>query len=232
MVDTVQKCPCAHASMRAQGSGVPHGNVGPTTAEVCGSIAEDTLGEFYTCSVNHVLNVCWMLNDAFVDELGKEVAAGEHEAVGELAMGIFMEAVEAGLMARQFPRAIFTVGANADAWDVDERYDFYATIARVGFAMTGRNVASGVHDHAVIAMRRRSVQKEGSKDSWRYVKAESFVVEHMMAAWAVRDSKCASMITSGCRNMPKNWANTGLGVGFCVPPIPSADVSAAQMPMA
>jgi hypothetical protein len=165
MVDTMKKCPCTHGPMRTQGSGVPQGNVGPTTAEVCDSIAEDSQGNFYVCSVNHVLNVCWMSNGTFVDNLGNDVAAGDHEAVGELAMKIFAEALDMGLMAHQFPRAIFTVGANADTWNVDERYDFYATIARIGLAMTGHNVASGVHDHAAIAMRKHSVKKEGSGDS-------------------------------------------------------------------
>jgi hypothetical protein len=130
-------------------------------------------------------------------------------------MKIFTEAVEMGLMAHQFPRAIFTVGANADTWAVDERFDFYATIARIGLAITGHNVPSGVHDHAAIALRRRSVKKEDSKDSWDCVKSWEFYVETMMAAWAVRDSKQACVITSGCRNMPKNCERTGLGVGLC-----------------
>jgi hypothetical protein len=68
--------------------------------------------------------------------------------------------------------------------------------------MTGRNVSSGVYDHAAIALHRRSVKD--STHSWRYVKAGSFYVETMMAAWAARDSKYACVITSGCRNMPQN----------------------------
>jgi hypothetical protein len=81
--------------------------------------------------------------------------------------------------------------------------------------MTGRNVASGVRNHATIAQRRHSVKKEDSKDNWHYVKSGEYYVETMMAVWAVRDTKYACVITSGRRNMPKNWARAGLGVGLC-----------------
>jgi hypothetical protein len=214
MVDGMQKCQCAHASRTKQGVDVPQGDSEPRTAEVCDSIAEDELGNFYTCSVNHVLNVCWMLNDAFAGNKQQDVAAGDHEAVGELAMKIFSEAVKMGLMAHQFPRDIFTVGASADTWSGDKRFDFYASVARICIAMTGHNVSSGVHDRDAIALHRHSVKKTDSTDRWHYVKAGSFYVEHMMAAWAARDSKYASMITSGCRNMPKNWAHMGTGVAL------------------
>jgi hypothetical protein len=124
MVDGMQTCPCARASRTKRGLGVSQGDAGPTTAEVCDSIAEDDLGNFYACSVNHVLNVCWILNDAFAGNKQKDVAAGDHEAVGELAIKIFAEVMEMGLTAHQFPRAIVTVGANVDTWSVDRRFDF------------------------------------------------------------------------------------------------------------
>jgi hypothetical protein len=45
-----------------------------------------------------------------------------------LAMKVFLEAIEMGQMAHRFPRAIFTVGAEADTWTVDERIDLYARL--------------------------------------------------------------------------------------------------------
>jgi hypothetical protein len=152
----------------------------------------------------------------FAGSGAKDIAAGNHEAVMTLATKVFLEAVEMGQMAHQFPRAIFTVGADADTWTVDKRVDFYASIARCGIAMAGRNVASGIHDRASIVQRRHSAEKEGSADCWHYAKSHEYAVECLMATWAERDTRRALVISSGTRNMPENYVHAGLGVGLCV----------------
>jgi hypothetical protein len=80
--------------------------------------------------------------------------------------------------------------------------------------MTGRSVASGIHDHGSIAQLRHSVRKEGSADCWRYMKSQEYKVESMMAIWAACDAKYACVTSSGTRNMPKNYVRAGLGVGL------------------
>jgi hypothetical protein len=196
MVDGLQNCPCENMCETKQGLGIPQGDTEPTTAVISDSIAEDEFGTFYTRSVNHVLNVCWMQNDAFAGNKAKDVAAGDHEAAGELATKVFVESIEMGRMAHQFPRAVFAVGANADTWAVDEMFDFYASIPRIGLAVTGHNVASGLHDHATIAQRRHSVKKVDSADNWRYAKSGEYYVETMMAAWAVCDTPSVDVLAA------------------------------------
>jgi hypothetical protein len=81
--------------------------------------------------------------------------------------------------------------------------------------MTGRNAASGIHDHAAIAERRHSAKVASSTDCWHYVKSPKYIVGSLMAIWVERDTRCAFVISSGARNMPKNYVRAGLGVGLC-----------------
>jgi hypothetical protein len=72
-----------------------------------------------------------------------------------------LEANEMGNLARRFPHACFTIGASAKTWKVAGSFDFFATVARLGVVLAGRNVASGAHDHASIAHLLY-------KDNWHY----------------------------------------------------------------
>jgi hypothetical protein len=56
----------------------------------------------------------------------------------------YLDAKEIRTVARRFPRAIFTVGADAASWNSNKAFDLYVTAVVVGIAETGRNVASGV----------------------------------------------------------------------------------------
>jgi hypothetical protein len=58
--------------------------------------------------------------------------------------------VEMGILAKRFPHVSFAIGASAKTWEVEESYDFFANVARLGVVLAGRNVASGVHDRASI----------------------------------------------------------------------------------
>jgi hypothetical protein len=91
-------------SARAQGLGVLHPDVEPTTTVTPRTILAGEVGTFYACAVNHVLNVCWMLDDVFAGKGAKDIAAGDRDAVMTLAMRVFLEAIEVGQMAHQFPR--------------------------------------------------------------------------------------------------------------------------------
>jgi hypothetical protein len=231
MVNGLAVRPCQGLSAKTQRAGVPHPDVDITAAETPRAISAGEFDTLYTCAVNHVLNACWMLDDVFAGSGANDVAAGNHEAVMTLAMKIFLEAIEMGQMARQFPRAVFTVGTDASTWSVDKRFDFYASVARCGVAMTGRNVASGIHDHATIAQCRNSAKKEGSTDCWHYAKSPEYVVECLMATWAERDARCALATSSGTRCVPFE-----LCYGLCVADavgrrLLSADANGMKGPM-
>jgi predicted ester cyclase len=57
----------------------------------------------------------------------------------------YLDAKKIATMARRFPRAIFTIGADAATWSPNTEFDHYVTTTVMGIAETGRNVASGVH---------------------------------------------------------------------------------------
>jgi hypothetical protein len=97
-----------------------------------------------------------------------------------------------------------------------KRFDFYASVARCGLAVPGRNVSSGVHDHASVAERRHSAKEPGSTNCWRYGKSWEHEVGKIMSTWLERDTRCALAITSGARNLPENYVRAGMGVGLCV----------------
>jgi hypothetical protein len=58
-----------------------------------------------------VLVATWMLSDVF--DAARRARVGDREEFVAIAMGIFVEALEMGTLAEQFPCAIFTVGADA-----------------------------------------------------------------------------------------------------------------------
>jgi hypothetical protein len=163
---------------------------------------------YHTMMTGAVLVVAWMLTDVLAKSNGEKIAAGDHKAVMDLAMRIFLESIEMGNMARRFPRAIFAIGADAKTWKVDATCNFSAVAARIGVILTRRNVVSGAQDHASITGWRRV-------DEWRYMKSDNYDAAKATTKWLVRDSKYVLVISSGTRNYPRNYAHTGVGVGLC-----------------
>jgi hypothetical protein len=77
MVTGLPMRPCQGLSARAQGDGVPHPDVEPTTTTTPRSMPVGEYGTFCTCAANHVLNICWMLNDVFCRQWGERYRGRE-----------------------------------------------------------------------------------------------------------------------------------------------------------
>jgi hypothetical protein len=60
-------------------------------------------------------------------------------------------ALEMGVLAERFPHSSFAIGGRATTWKAPEQFDVFASAARFGIAFARTNVASGIHDYAVIA---------------------------------------------------------------------------------
>jgi hypothetical protein len=180
------------AAQTAMDSGVP---------DSADSIALRTKGPFQTMLVATVLVVTWVLNDVFVD---RKLATGGHDDITNVAMRIFVVALEMGAMARRFPHAVFAVGGDAKLWGADKAFDFYATAARIGLILTGRNVATGACD-------RESMQDHRRGDGWHYCGSSTSEAGNAMTACLMRDTQYAMMIAHGARTLPRNYSATEMG---------------------
>jgi hypothetical protein len=85
----------------------------------------------------------------------------DYERTVRVVARVFLGAMEMGGLAKQFPHAIFTIGASAETWVAPDQCNLFANAARLGVAIAGDNVASGVHDHASIVALLYS-------DNWHY----------------------------------------------------------------
>jgi hypothetical protein len=99
---------------------------------------------FGTCCIVH-----WNLNDCFVKGQTM-IPTDDYELTARAVVCVFLEAMEMGGLAEQFPRAIFTIGASAETWETPDQYNLFPNAARLGVAIAAGNVASGVHDHGSI----------------------------------------------------------------------------------
>jgi hypothetical protein len=216
MADRMPVGRCRGMSASAQGCNAPGSGVqhpaSADPADAGGGVQDSALhlalpreGLFYTMMIRTVLVVTWMLNDVFAPGQDRRLAAGNRIATVDLAVRVFLEAIEMDSMARRFPRAIFAIGVDARTWGVDQ--SFYSTAARIGVVLTGRNVASGMCDHQTLQRWRRT-------DGWRYMKSRNHDAAKALVAFLVRDVKYVLMITSGARNLPRNYARFGMGVGL------------------
>jgi hypothetical protein len=95
-----------------------------------------------------VLLISWNLNVCFAHGEGRKMILGSNEDTMRAATRVFLEAIEMGNLARRFPRASFAIGACAKTWKVDGSYDFFANVARLGVALTGRNKTIGTTPRA------------------------------------------------------------------------------------
>jgi hypothetical protein len=85
-----------------------------------------------------------MLNVVIIDNTNRAISGGYEDNM-TIAYSIYVGAGKIGTMARRFPRAVFTFGADAATWSSNKYFDHYVTADVMGIAETGRNVASGVH---------------------------------------------------------------------------------------
>jgi hypothetical protein len=85
-----------------------------------------------------------MLNVVIIDNTNRAISGGYEDNM-TIAYSIYVGAGKIGTMARRFPRAVFTVGADAATWSSNKYFDHYVTADVMGIAGTGRIVASGVH---------------------------------------------------------------------------------------
>jgi hypothetical protein len=91
------------------------------------------------------------------------IACVDFEATVRLIMRIFLEAMEMGGIAKRYPHAIFTISGSVATWSAPEQFDVFANAARLGVAIAGNNVMSGVRDHA-------SIHSLLCRDNWHYTK--------------------------------------------------------------
>jgi hypothetical protein len=165
-------------------------------------VAKPIAGPFHSVLAGTVLVATWVLNDVF--NAARQVCVGDREEIVIIAMRIFVGAFEMGTLARKFPRAIFAIGAAAKTRNADIVFNFYATAARIGIVMTGRNVASGVRDH-------ESLDKYKHPDGWRYINSDDSGAATALALGLQRDVECALAISSGGRAFQQNLAETERG---------------------
>jgi hypothetical protein len=156
---------------------------------------------FGTCCV-----IRWMLDDCF--HSGRKMrATDDYELTVRAVMRVILEAMEMGGLARQFPHVAFSIGACAETWKAPEACNLFADAAKLGVALAGDNVASGVHDHA-------SISELLFKDNWRYAKGTEDKAAIVMTAWVVREVEYAVMIAAGPHTYPSNYSETGVGVAL------------------
>jgi hypothetical protein len=198
---------CRGRSATEQGSGVQHPTAATTgVTDLEGEMTTTKDKNFCTFLLGTVLIIRWMLNDCFVR--GRTMmGVGDYELTMRAVARVFLEAMEMGSLAKQFPRVAFAIGACADTWKVGEACECFANAARLGVALAGNNVASGVHDHA-------SVSELLFEDNWRYSKGAEAKAAIVMTSWLVREAEYAFMIASGLHTYPRNYADAGVGVAL------------------
>jgi hypothetical protein len=135
------------------------------------------------------------------------IATVDHEPTVRLVARIFLEAMEMGGLAKRYPRVIFTIGGSVVMWSAPEQFDLFANAARLGVAIAGNNVASGIHDHASIATLLY-------KDNWRYAKGSKDKPAIAIAGWVVREMEYAFVIQDGTHMFPQNYSETSMGLAL------------------
>jgi hypothetical protein len=199
---------CRGASAKEQGRGVPH-----STATTTGVRNPETAltpmknRNFCTFLLGIVLMISWNLNDCFRRDEDRKMILGSYEDTMCAAMHVFLEAIEMGNLVQRFPRASFAIGACAETWKVDDSYEFFANVARLWVVLTGRIVASGVHDRA-------SIEGLLFRGDWRYAKGAEDKAATAITAWMVRDTNYAFVIAIGLHTHPRNYADAEMGVAL------------------
>jgi hypothetical protein len=110
----------------------------------------------------------------------------DYEATMRMLARIFLEAMEMGAVAERFPRAIFTIGCSSATRSAPQQFDLFANVARLGVALTGINVASGIQDKPAIAI----------------------------TGWVANAVEYAFVIQDGTRTLPRNYLETPEGLAL------------------
>jgi hypothetical protein len=130
--------------------------------------------------------VFWNIDDFFNGQA--MIAFETHDEYRRLLMYIFSLALEIGVLAERYPHSSFAIGGCSTTWGVPEQFDVFASAARLGIAMTGTNVASGIHNYAAVTHLL-------SIDQWHYRNNEATIVA--FAAWAKSQAEHTLMIQDG-----------------------------------
>jgi hypothetical protein len=131
----------------------------------------------------------------------------DYEATMRMLARIFLEAMEMGAVAERFPRAIFTIGCSSATRSAPQQFDLFANVARLGVALTGINVASGIHDHA-------SIRDLLRKDGWHYSKGAEDKPAIAITGWVANAVEYAFVIQDGTRTLPRNYLETPEGLAL------------------
>jgi hypothetical protein len=157
--------------------------------------------------------VCWNINDVFNGQVVIEVET--HEEYQRLLMHIFSLALEMGVLAKRYPHSSFAISGCAATWKAPEQFDVFASAARLGIAMTGSNVASGVRDYA-------AVEHLLSIDRGHYKNNADAVVA--FAGWLEHQAEYAFVIQDGTHILPHQYIGNGDG-----PALVAADASGRRL---
>jgi hypothetical protein len=120
-------------------------------ARSLGQLTTSKNGIYRALLLGAICVVRWNINDVFEGGGARTmIEFANREDTMRFLMRVFMETLEMGAIAKRFPRASFTVGGSAATWKVPRQFDLFANAARLGIALAGNNVASGIRDHSAI----------------------------------------------------------------------------------
>jgi hypothetical protein len=166
--------------------------------------AEESEGDYLSrTSIGNLLHVTWMLNNVITNGANNATSGG-FEDMMMITYRVYLDAKRIGAMARRFPRANFTVGADAANWNSNEELDFYIAAVVMGIAETGRNVASGAH------LLKSANDHRYFEGSWHY-KHNEVVIEAFINNIR-NDVRCRCMSQSGKRVFKKQKRKDEVGI--------------------
>jgi hypothetical protein len=144
--------------------------------------------------------VFWNIDDIFNGQA--MIVFETFDEYQRLLMYLFGLPLEMGVLAERCPHSSFAIGGCSKTWGVPEQFDVFASAVRLGIAMAGTNVASGIHNYAAMAHLLLS-------DQWHFENIDATLVA--FAAWVKSQAEHTLMIQDGTLVLPQQYVGDDNG---------------------